>query len=207
VEPLHASGKGHSASSDFYRSAARLCAEYGSLLVFDEILTGFYRGGDTFCFEAFGVVPDIVLIGKVIGNGFPVSGVVARKDLPLDGRALLGSTYSGNPLASAAVAATLAQIRALDMRSAVARVASIVTEELDALKRAGFTLRGRGALWVLELPPPVEGPEVVAAARERGVVVACAGACVRLLPPATISAEHLRISCGAVRDACFGAAR
>jgi acetylornithine/succinyldiaminopimelate/putrescine aminotransferase len=203
IEPVHGSGNGHSASSDFYRQVSRLCAEHGTLCVFDEILTGFYRNGEAFCFEAFGLVPDIVLIGKTIGNGFPVSGVVARKTLAIEGRALPGSTYSGNPLASTVVAATLSQMRSLDMRGAVARVASIVCEELEPLTRLGLTLRGRGALWILELPSPREVPRVVASIRERGVVVAPAGACIRLLPPATISADHLRAACAAVREACF----
>jgi acetylornithine/succinyldiaminopimelate/putrescine aminotransferase len=205
IEPVHGSGKGHSASPDFYREISRLCAEHDCLVVFDEILTGFYRNGERFCFEALGLLPDIVLIGKAIGNGFPVSGVVVKRTLPVDAKTLPGSTYSGNPLASAVVAATLTHMRSLDMRGAVARVAKIVTAELGPLARTGMTLRGRGALWILDLPSPVLVPRVVAGIRERGVVVAPAGKCIRLLPPATISMDHLQASCAAVREACLEA--
>jgi acetylornithine/succinyldiaminopimelate/putrescine aminotransferase len=200
IEPVHGSGNGHSASEHFYREVSRLCAEHGSLCVFDEILTGFYRSGELFCFEALGVKPDIMLIGKAIGNGFPVSGVVARKDLPVEGRALPGSTYSGNPIASTVVAATLSHMRSLAMRETVARMAATIVEELEPISRVGATLRGRGALWVLELPAAAIVPELTTRMRSRGVVVAAAGSSIRLLPPATISADHLRTACSVVRD-------
>lgn len=202
VEPVHGSGEGHRASPSFYRELQSLCGEYGSLCLFDEILTGFHRTGAAFCFEALGLMPDLVLIGKAMGNGFPVSGVVANKGLPIDGRTLPGSTFSGNPLAASAVAATLTQMQSLDVPKRVVRIEQVVTEELGSLAQLGITLRGQGALWILQFPPPMSVPRVVAGIRERGVVVAPAGSCIRLLPPATISADHLSASCAAIRAAC-----
>lgn len=205
VEPLQGSGDGYRASPGFYREVSSLCARYGSLCVFDEILTGFHRTGAPFCFEALELEPDVVLIGKAMGNGFPVSGVVVNQSLPIDGRTLPGSTFSGNPLAASAVAATLSLLRSLDMRAMVARIEQIVTEELQGLTRLGITIRGQGALWILEFPPTMSVSRVVTGARDRGVVVAPAGDCVRLLPCATISPEHLAAACAAIREVCLEA--
>jgi acetylornithine/succinyldiaminopimelate/putrescine aminotransferase len=131
--------------------------------------------------------------------------VVVNEKLPTDGRALPGSTFSGNPLAASAVIATLSQLRSLDVPAKVAGIEKIVNEELKDLTGLGIKLRGRGALWILEFPPQLGLSSVVAGIRRRGVVVAPAGSCIRLLPPATISAEHLSFSCAAIRAACFEA--
>jgi acetylornithine/succinyldiaminopimelate/putrescine aminotransferase len=103
VEPLQGSGGGHLASPGFYREVARLAREHGALLVFDELLTGFHRTGPAFLFEEFGLAPDVVLIGKALGNGFPVSAVIVDRSVALRREMLPGSTFSGNALACAAI--------------------------------------------------------------------------------------------------------
>lgn len=120
IEPLQGNG-GHRASPPFYREVSRLCRENGALLVFDEILSGFYRTGDPFFFSGLEVMPDVILIGKAMGNGFPVSGVVADKHSPLRREMLAGSTFAANPLA-AAVLATLRQLPSLDLPARAARI-------------------------------------------------------------------------------------
>ncbi len=111
IEPMQGSGGGHMASSGFYEAAVRLCRKHGALTVFDEILSGFHRTGRAFLFCDLAETPDIILIGKAMGNGFPVSGVIARRDIAITPAMLPGSTFSGNPLAAAAVVATLKQIQ------------------------------------------------------------------------------------------------
>jgi len=94
----------------FLEAARRLCTEYGALLVFDEVITGFRVawGGAQ---ERFGILPDLTTLGKIIGGGLPVGAFGGRRDL-METVAPLGSTYqagtlAGNPLAMAAGAATL----------------------------------------------------------------------------------------------------
>lgn len=200
VEPIQGCGGGHRASDRFYREVARLCAGRGALLVFDEILTGFHRTGPPFCFSTLGFVPDIVLIGKALGNGFPVAGVVVDRRYPITGPMLPGSTFAGNPLASAAVVATLAKLRTLDLPALVAAIERTVVAELGPVQEAGVKLRGRGALWVLELPPGWDVEPIVFAIYRRGVAVGYAGRHLRLLPAATIDPGRLAEACAIVRE-------
>jgi acetylornithine/succinyldiaminopimelate/putrescine aminotransferase len=149
VEPLQGSGGGHRASDDFYRALHQCCRAHGTLLVFDEILTGFYRTGRPFVFSGLGFVPDVVLIGKAMGNGFPVSGVVVDRGIPIRAAMLPGSTYAGNALAAAAVLASLRQIRAGDLSREVARIEEAIVRVLGPVRDAGIALRGQGAIWIL----------------------------------------------------------
>ena len=206
VEPLQGSGGGWQASPGFYRAVRRLCSAHGSLLVFDEILTGFHRTGSPFYYDSLGLVPDIVLVGKALGNGFPVSGVLVDERYPVRREMLLGSTYAGNPLASAAVAATLAEMRRLDLPAAVARIERAIVAQLDRLAGTGIAVRGRGALWVVELPAGMDLEAAVPRIWQRGVSVGYTGQQLRILPPATIEPAHLETACAVVTEELLRAA-
>ena len=200
VEPLQGSGGGHRASDFFYREVHRLCRERGTLLVFDEILTGFYRTGADFFFSAVGIMPDIVLIGKAMGNGFPISGVVVNRSISIRGEMLPGSTYAGNALASAAAVATLRQIKAMDLPRTVARIEEVISRSLAPVRASGAALRGQGAIWILELPPPLDIESIVVDIYRRGVCVGYTGRLIRLLPAATIEQAHLESARAIIRD-------
>jgi acetylornithine/succinyldiaminopimelate/putrescine aminotransferase len=195
VEPLQASGGGYTATRDFYGEVFRLCAEHDVFLVFDEILTGLYRTGTAFFFSELGFVPDIVLIGKGLGNGFPVSAVVVQKTCPIVKAMLPGSTFAGNALASAAVTATLSQIQSLDMPGRVAAIETTITKCLRPLNEIGMTPRGRGAVWIVELPPDADVEATIANIYQRGVSVGYAGRRIRILPAATIDLNNLATGC------------
>ena len=145
-------------------------------------------------------MPDVVLIGKALGNGFPVSGVVASRAYPVTKAMLPGSTFAGNPLAAAAVAASLARIRALDLPARVAAIEETIVASFGPLAATGVVLRGRGALWVLELPRGVgcrgdRHPDLPA--RGGGRV---RGRYLRILPAATIETGRLAAACTIVRE-------
>lgn len=195
VEPIQGTGGGWEASPDFYRCVEHLCRQYRSLLVFDEILTGFYRTGNAFYFQALGFVPDLILLGKAIGNGFPVSGVVVSRNYAIVPSMLPGSTYAGNPLAAAAVVATLTEMQAIDLPNRVAQIETVVRDRLSDLSRQGIILRGKGAFWMLELPLHLSAKEIVIRLYQRGVFVSYTRNLIRLLPAATIAPENLRAAC------------
>jgi acetylornithine/succinyldiaminopimelate/putrescine aminotransferase len=205
IEPLQGCGGGHSASADFYRATARLCAQAGVLLVFDELLTGLHRTRPLFYHTPLGFVPDVVLIGKGLGNGFPVSAVVAHRRLTIERAMLPGSTFAGNPLACAAVVGSLEQARALDLPARVAAIERTITHRLADVSAQGVCLRGRGALWVLELPAGVNASAVAVELYRKGVAIGHAGRHLRLLPAATIAPEHLNIACSLIRDVLWRA--
>jgi acetylornithine/succinyldiaminopimelate/putrescine aminotransferase len=200
VEPLQGSAGGRMASDGFYREVARLCRRQGALLVFDEILTGFYRTGAAFRFQELGIAPDVVLIGKALGNGFPVSGVMADRRHAIRPQMLPGSTFAGNPLASAAASATLKHLRALDVTSRVAAIAQTITRDLDWLKDTDVALRGKGALWVIELPATIDVEAVVIAIYSAGVCVGITGRQIRIMPAATIEPANLQRGCAVIAE-------
>ena len=200
IEPVQGCGGGFRASGDFYRSVYRECRERDVLLVFDEILTGFYRTGTPFFFSELGFTPDLVLIGKAMGNGFPVSGVVLDKKHAIRKEMLPGSTYSGNPLASAAVAATLAQMESIDLAARVARIERTVQTGLCGLKDLDIVLRGKGALWILELTTALSAENLAGEIYRAGVLVGCAGRHLRLLPAATIEPANLEKACAVISE-------
>ncbi len=207
VEPIQGSGGGHAASPAFHQAVSRLCAGHGTLLVFDEILTGFHRTGGPFMFETLGVTPDVVLVGKAMGNGFPVSGVVVSRRHPIEPKMLPATTYAGNPLAAAAVTATLRAMRELSLPSMVAGLEATVRAELAPVQETGAVLRGRGALWILELPTPLDPERVAARILQHRVLVSPMGRSIRLFPPATISDDRLHQACAVIREACLSSAR
>jgi acetylornithine/succinyldiaminopimelate/putrescine aminotransferase len=197
LEVLQGSNGGWEAGSAFYTSLASLVRRYDALLICDEILTGFYRTGPCFRFEAHDLAPDIVLFGKACGNGFPVAGLFVRADIAITPGMLQGSTFSGNPLACAAVHSTLAVLGTLDSKALVAAIAACFELHLGWLRARGdVTLRGCGALWFIELPDAAMAAAIVRQSYQRGVCIGYYGRFVRLLPAMTIEAANLEHACG-----------
>lgn len=119
VEPVQGAGGAVPAERAFLRGLRELCDEIGALLVFDEVMTGFrlgYRGGQGF----YGVTPDVTILGKIIGGGFPIGAFGARREIieKVDPRgkkpqetSFHGGTFTGNPVSCAAGKATLDVLR------------------------------------------------------------------------------------------------
>jgi acetylornithine/N-succinyldiaminopimelate aminotransferase len=195
IEPIQGSGGGHSGSDQLYREIYRRCRERGALLIFDEILTGFYRTGTPFCFSPLGFSPDLILIGKAMGNGFPVSGVAANKDYAVSRQMLPGSTYAANPLACAAVVATLAELPRASPVERVAFIDKTIRRALAPLAEMGLQARGKGAMWIVEMPDGIDVEQVALRLYRYGVFVSYTGRILRLLPAVTIVPERLESAC------------
>ncbi len=207
VEPILGSRGGHRLGDACLNALQASCRRHGALLVVDEILTGLHRTGPAFVHAALDRTPDVVLLGKALGNGFPVSAVVTSREHPVVPDMLPGSTYAGNPLAAAVVSATLETMARLDLEARVTAIETCVRRVLGPLQTQGVALRGAGALWVLELPDPARPLDVVLAAGAEGVLVNHAGRQLRLLPAATTEPGHLERGCRIVADAIGDAVR
>lgn len=205
IEPVQGCGAGRMASPDFHLAVERLCRSHGALLIFDELLTGFHRTGPAFVHQALSVKPDLVVVGKALANGFPASAVVADQAVAITPAMLPGSTYSGNALACAAIAATLELVATLDLPARVARIGAAVDAALDAVRSAGILVRGRGALWFIECTSDAVAEQAVIASYRAGVCVGYAGRQIRLLPAATIEPAHLAQGAGVVAKAAIDA--
>ena len=100
LEPLLGEGGVYECSDEFLREARRLADEFGALLIFDEIQSGLGRTGDWFAFEKSGVKPDVLILGKPLGGGLPLSALLVKEELfHTFGLAKHGSTLGGSPMA------------------------------------------------------------------------------------------------------------
>lgn len=166
------------------------------MLVYDEVLTGCHRTGARFRCQAHGVSPDILVLGKALGNGFPVAAVAVREEVAIVPRMLVGSTFSNNALASAAVDATLACLERLDPATLVMAIERTVLHHLDWVREgARPRLRGCGAMWVITLDTAQQAERCVHALRMADVCVGFHGRQLRLLPSLTIGPERFDRAC------------
>ena len=172
-----------------YLAAAReLTQRHGALLIIDEIQTGAGRTGEWFAFQHEGITPDAITVAKGIGGGFPIGALItfgAASELFQPGSH--GSTFGGNPLATAVAGAVLAEIE----RAELVENASLRGPQIRAaIQRIGSPLvdgtRGRGLLIGVGLTAPVAA-QVVTAAHARGLIVNAANdTTIRIAPPLTV---------------------
>ena len=163
-------------------------------MIADEIQTGFGRTGALFACERYGIEPDLMTVAKSLAGGLPLAAVVGKAEImdsPAPGG--LGGTFAGNPIACAAAIATfeimddafLARARAIGERveAALRSLQSRFTQIED--------VRGLGAMMAMELGSGA--PEIVAAARDRGLLLLLAGKrnVIRVLVPLVVSDEEL----------------
>jgi acetylornithine aminotransferase len=177
-----------------YLTAAReLTERHGTLLVLDEIQTGAGRTGEWFAFQGEGIVPDAIAVAKGIGGGFPIGALITfgpASDLFAAGHH--GSTFGGNPLATATANAVLGEIE----RAGLVENARVQGARLrQAIQAIGSPLvadiQGRGLLLGVGLAHPV-AHAVVRAAQERGLIInAASDSRIRLAPPLIIGDAEL----------------
>jgi 4-aminobutyrate aminotransferase-like enzyme len=180
---------------------ADIVHDAGGVLIADEIATGFGRTGKWFAAEHEGVVPDILVMGKGMGNGFPTTAIAVRDEYAAAVAASFPSTtYGGNPMACAAVAEVVDVMQEEALVAHCADVGEFGLRRLTELAAAHPLIgdvRGRGALMAMELvkdpvskEPFVEaGNAVFQAAFRRGLAWATAGHILRMTPPIVISHE------------------
>jgi predicted acetylornithine/succinylornithine family transaminase len=172
----------------YLREVRSLCDERGMLLIVDEIQTGLGRTGEWFAFQHEGVHPDIVTMAKALGNGMPVGACWARAEVAeVFGPGDHGSTFGGQPLAMAAVRATLETMIELDVPALARERGAHLTRVLENLPGVA-SVRGAGLLLGVVLEDGLDATAIVADALNRGLVAnAPAPGIVRLAPPLIVS--------------------
>ena len=136
LEPLQGEGGVMVPSSDYLGAVRALCTERNALLMLDEVQTGLGRTGHWFAFLAQGLRPDVVTMAKALGNGMPVGACWARAEVAAAfGPGDHGSTFGGQPLAMAAVRATLAVMEAEDVCGRAQRAGARLRAGLAAFAR------------------------------------------------------------------------
>jgi acetylornithine/N-succinyldiaminopimelate aminotransferase len=192
LEPVQGEGGVNPASAAFFQGVRRLCDERGILLMVDEIQTGLGRTGRWFGHQHFGVEPDVVTFAKALGNGVPIGACWAKAEVaevfvPGDH----GSTYGGQPFATAAARAVLAELEAIDAPQRAAESGARLADALADLPGV-VAVRGLGLLLAAELAPGLASKDVAAAALAAGLIVnPVTPTALRLAPPLTITDDEV----------------
>jgi len=192
VEPIQGEGGMNAASPGFLQEARRLTRERGALLVFDEIQSGAGRTGRFLASEWYDVQPDMATLAKGLAGGVPIGALLMTDEvagaMPTGGH---GSTFGGNPLASAAALAVLEEIEESDLLSHVRRVGELLQTGLAGIGGPLVReVRGRGLMVGVELAEKA-GPYITRL-REAGVLTIAAGShVIRFVPPLIISEREV----------------
>ncbi|HHY02623.1 MAG TPA: aspartate aminotransferase family protein [Paracoccus sp.] len=195
LEPVQGEGGIRALPDEDLRRIRELCDRTGALLVLDEVQSGMGRTGRLFAHEWAGITPDIMMVAKGIGGGFPLGAVLATEAAAAGMVAgSHGSTYGGNPLACAVGARVMEIVADEDFLAEVGRKAALLRQRLEGLVAAHpevfDEVRGVGLL--LGLRCRVAPSELVSAAyAEHLLTVPAADNVVRLLPPLNITDEEI----------------
>lgn len=195
LETLQGEGGIHPADLEFIQGVRELCDSHDIALILDEIQCGMGRTGTMFAYEHYGIKPDIMTSAKALGCGVPVGAFAAVEKFaeamcPGDH----GTTYGGNPLATAAVCKVFEIFEQQKILEHVNEIALYLTDQLDALQKKHADKitdrRGMGLMQGIELSIPAG--DVVAKALEAGLVLISAGTnVIRFVPPLVVEREHI----------------
>src|SRR5262249_51344659 len=147
----------------------------GALFVADEVQAGHGRTGVMWCFEHYGITPDVVTLGKPMGNGYPVAAVITRREIAdeLAKQTKVFSTFGGNPVAAAAALAVLGVIEDQRLAPHASRVGERLTNSLEDLGNGRVC--GRGLLVGVELANSADAGRAVDRVRHDGVLIGRTG--------------------------------
>ncbi len=206
VEPVQGEGGIRPAAPEFLRGLRALADECGLVLAFDEVQCGVGRSGRLWSHEWAGVAPDLMMVAKGLGGGFPIGAVLATERLAAPMTAgSHGSTFGGNPLAMAVGNAVLDVVLAPGFLDAVEANARALRNALEGVADRHRTVidqvRGQGLL--LGLKSVVPNTDLQAALRDRRLLSITAGDnVVRLAPPLIVGPAEIEQAVAAVDAAC-----
>jgi alanine-glyoxylate transaminase/(R)-3-amino-2-methylpropionate-pyruvate transaminase len=208
VEPVQGYGGIIQMPPGYLKGAAEKVRAAGGLLIVDEVQSGFGKTGDAmWCFDHHGVVPDMMVIAKGLGNGIPIGALVVKKEIAesMAGK-LLFHTYGANPVACSAARAVLNVIKQDDMIANAKTVGAALNEGLKQLQSRYDIIgdvRGRGFMQAIELvkdrdtkePAPDHTAYVFERTREHGLILSKSGTfknVLRMVPPLCLQMEDIQ---------------
>ncbi|CAM1364432.1 Acetylornithine aminotransferase [Tenacibaculum litoreum] len=192
IETIQGIGGLDEASTTFYQGLEKLCKQYNTLLIADEIQCGFGRTGDFFAFQKHGITPHIISMAKGMGNGFPVGGILIHPSIEAS-YGLLGTTFGGNHLACTASLAVLETIKKEQLMENAQQIAAYFMEQAASIPQLK-AVKGRGLMLGLEFNFPIADLRknlifkhhiFTGSAKNPNLL--------RILPPLTIQKQHIDV--------------
>ncbi|MCB0451304.1 MAG: aspartate aminotransferase family protein [Aequorivita sp.] len=186
--------------NDYLKKVRQRCDETGTLLILDEIQPGFGRTGKLFAFEHFGIVPDILVMGKGMGGGMPIGAFTASHNVMslLQRNPKLGhiTTFGGNPVIAAAALATLRELTETNLIEQTLQKEKLFRKLLKhpLIKE----VRGRGLMLAAMVETPEIASKVILACKESGLILfwlLFEDRAIRITPPLTISNDEIEEGC------------
>lgn len=190
LEPIQSIAGVREIPPSFVQGLRRLCTEYGTQLIYDEVQTGVGRTGTFSMAEQLGAIPDLISLAKSLGTGVPVSAVLVSNAIAETVESGdQGSTYGGGMLAMAAVNATL---KTLVDENLMDRANEIHDQVAEEVRPVATEVRGQGCLVGIALDQPVD--PVIDALRDEGILAGGSSDpnVMRIMPPLVVSDEDIR---------------
>lgn len=199
IECIQGIGGLDESTTNFYRCLEILCKKYGTLLILDEIQSGFGRTGDFFAFQKHGISPDIISMAKGMGNGFPVGGILIHPKFKA-AMGELGTTFGGNHLACTAVLSVLEILELEELMKQLLFTSEYFTAKAHSIPKIK-KVKGRGLMLGLEFDFPVselrkkliKDHHIFTGNSKNPNLL-------RILPPLTIRKEHFDLFFKALRQ-------
>ena len=206
LEPIQGEGGIIPAEKEWLQRVQKKCRDTGSLLIFDEIQTGFFRTGSLFSFQQYDVVPDILCLAKAMAGGMPMGAFVSSTSIfeafKLNPPLNHVTTFGGHPVSAAAAYANLSTLLSDDFES---KAFHIEKKSREILTGPGIVeLRGRGAMLGLELESSELTAKVVRSCFDQGVILGWtlhSNSLIRIAPPLIIDNELLTDTLKLIRKA------
>ncbi|MBM3253693.1 MAG: aminotransferase class III-fold pyridoxal phosphate-dependent enzyme, partial [Candidatus Omnitrophica bacterium] len=194
VELIQGEGGINVASKEYIRFLRRFCSKKDILLIFDEVQTGMGRTGKMFCFQHFGIEPDMMSLSKTLGGGFPISALIAKRKLAdTFTPGTHASTFGGSPLACVSSLAVFEAIKNNDLLLNAENMGEYLFERLKTLKeKFSFIKEIRGIGLMLGVELSRQGKLIVDACMKEGLLLNCTqDKVLRILPPLTVNKKDI----------------
>lgn len=207
LELIQGEGGINVADRDFVLELRRMCDEKRMLLIVDEVQTGIGRTGKFFCYQHYGVTPDIMTLAKSLGGGLPIGAMVVRKEIAETlGPGMHASTFGGSPLVCRASLAVLKAVHKEKLLANASRMGEYIFSKLGQLKKKyGIISQVRGAGLMLGVELATEGKAAVEKCIEKGLLINCTHERVlRLMPALNITRGQVDKALAILEEALAG---
>ncbi len=204
LEPIQGESGVNPLTDEYLLEAQALCRRYNALLMIDEVQTGMGRTGKWFAYQYLDLQPDVVMLAKGLGGGFPIGACLARgvaAELLQVGDH--GATFGGNPLACSAALATIEIIETEGLCERASRVGNYLQARLRELQAQGAPIaevRGRGLMIGVELTEPIARTIVDKAFEKRLIINPVGDRILRLVPPLIIEEREVDTAIGVLQQ-------